>query len=140
MDLNADAYDTPDNLNQVLNEALSGWETVYGGNPNEATLSLRFKGIIQRASEQTGEQVVVLVDEYDKPLLNTIDNKELHDAYRNTLKAFFGVLKSQDPYIRFAFWKTFPWIWRMRTSAACQKTSCRHTSRKVLKSWPQPAA
>ena len=47
--------------------------------------------------------MVVLVDEYDKPLLSTIDCKELHDAYRSTLKAFFGVLKSQDPYIRFAF-------------------------------------
>ena len=103
LDLNVDKYSTPDNLDQVLNEALAQWEKVYGSNPNEATLSLRFKGIIRRAFEQTGKQVVVLVDEYDKPLLSTIDCKELHDAYRSTLKAFFGVLKSQDPYIRFAF-------------------------------------
>ena len=103
LDLNVDAYGTSHNLDQVLNEALSQWETVYGSNPNEATLSLRFKGIIRRASEQTGKQVVVLVDEYDKPLLSTIDRKELHDTYRDTLKAFFGVLKSQDAYIRFAF-------------------------------------
>ena len=103
LDLNVDKYSTPDNLDQVLNEALALWEKAYGSNPNEATLSLRFKGIIRRAFEQTGKQVVVLVDEYDKPLLSTIDCKELHDAYRSTLKAFFGVLKSQDPYIRFAF-------------------------------------
>lgn len=103
LDLNVDKYSTPDNLDQVLNEALAQWEKPYGSNPNEATLSLRFKGIIRRAFEQTGKQVVVLVDEYDKPLLSTIDCKELHDAYRSTLKAFFGVLKSQDPYIRFAF-------------------------------------
>lgn len=103
LDLNVDKYSTPDNLDQVLNEALAQWEKVYGSNPNEATLSLRFKGTIRRAFEQTGKQVVVLVDEYDKPLLSTIDCKELHDAYRSTLKAFFGVLKSQDPYIRFAF-------------------------------------
>lgn len=103
LDLNVDKYSTPDNLYQVLNEALAQWEKVYGSNPNEATLSLRFKGIIRRAFEQTGKQVVVLVDEYDKPLLSTIDCKELHDAYRSTLKAFFGVLKSQDLYIRFAF-------------------------------------
>lgn len=103
LDLNVDKYSTPDNLDQVLNEALAQWEKAYGSNPNEATLSLRFKGIIRRAFEQTGKQVVVLVDEYDKPLLSTIDCKELHDAYRSTLKAFFGVLKSQDPYIRFAF-------------------------------------
>ena len=103
LDLNADKYGTPDNLDQVLNEALSQWESIYGSNPNEATLSLRFKGVIRRACEQTGEPVVVLVDEYDKPLLSSIDHKSLHDAYRDTLKGFFGVLKSQDKYIRFVF-------------------------------------
>ena len=103
LDLNVDAYGTSHNLEQVLNEALSQWETIYGSNSNEVTLSLRFKGIIRRASEQTGKQVVILVDEYDKPLLSTIDRKPLHDAYRDTLKGFFGVLKSQDAYIRFAF-------------------------------------
>ena len=103
LDLNVDKYDTPNNLNQVLNEALSQLESIYGCNPNEATLPLRFKGVIRRACEQTGEPVVVLVDEYDKPLLSTIDNKPLHDAYLNTLKGFFSVLKSQDQYIRFAF-------------------------------------
>lgn len=103
LDLNVDKYSTPDNLDQVLNETLARWERAYGSNPNEATLSLRFKGVIRRAFEQTGKQVVVLIDEYDKPLLSTIDRKELHEAYRNTLKAFFGVLKSQDQYIRFAF-------------------------------------
>ena len=64
---------------------------------------LRFKGVIRCAYEQTGSQVVVLVDEYDKPLLSTIDNETLHDAYRDTLKAFFSVLKSMDDYIRFVF-------------------------------------
>ena len=103
LDLNVDKYSTPDNLDQVLNETLARWERAYGSNPNEATLALRFKGVIRRAFEQTGKQVVVLIDEYDKPLLSTIDRKELHEAYRNTLKAFFGVLKSQDQYIRFAF-------------------------------------
>ena len=47
--------------------------------------------------------VVILVDEYDKPLLQAIDNDDLQDAYRATLKAFYSVLKSQDRYIRFAF-------------------------------------
>ncbi len=103
LDLNVDVYDTSHNLEQVLNEALSQWETVYGSNSNEVTPSLRFKGIIRRACEQTGKQVVILVDEYDKPLLSTIDRKDLHDTYRNTLKGFYGVLKSQDAYIRFAF-------------------------------------
>ena len=76
---------------------------VYGSSPTEVNAELRFKGIIRRAYEQTGKQVVVLVDEYDKPLLATIDNKPLHEAYRNTLKAFFSVLKTMDACIRFGF-------------------------------------
>lgn len=104
LDLNARNYENKDSLHAELNKHLQGWEEQYG---LESRLSLapeeRFFHIIRRAFEQTGEQVVVLVDEYDKPLLSTIDHKELHDAYRDTLKGFFGVLKSQDPYIRFAF-------------------------------------
>jgi hypothetical protein len=54
---------------------LTQWETIYGKGEDEATLSNRFKGIIQRAYEQTGKGVVVLIDEYDKPLLQAIHNK-----------------------------------------------------------------
>ena len=103
LDLNADAYNTPENLVQVLDNALTGWESIYDKGPAEQTSALRFKGVIQRAYAKTGRQVVVLVDEYDKPLLNTIDNPTLHDSYRAILKGFFGNLKSQDRYIRFAF-------------------------------------
>jgi hypothetical protein len=69
----------------------------------EATLSLRFAGVIQRACEQSGQRVVILVDEYDKPLLQAIGNEELQAEYRATLKAFYSVLKTQDRYIRFGF-------------------------------------
>lgn len=103
LDLNRDKYDAPENLDQVLGKSLSDWEAIYGSNPYEVTLSLRFEGIIQRACERTGEQVVVLVDEYDKPLLQTIDRPGLQAAYRDTLKAFFGVLKTRDEYVRFSF-------------------------------------
>lgn len=48
-------------------------------------------------------RVVILIDEYDKPLLQAIDNDELQNEYRNTLKAFYGVMKSMDGYIQFAF-------------------------------------
>ena len=66
-------------------------------------MSSRFLGVIRRASEQAGRGVVVLVDEYDKPLLQAIQNVQLLDSYRSTLKAFYGVLKSADRYLRFAF-------------------------------------
>ena len=103
LDLNTSKYDKETDLVDFLNDALAQWEQVYGASPTEVNAELRFKGVIRRAYEQTGNQVVVLVDEYDKPLLATIDNEPLHKAYRDKLKAFFSVLKSLDACIRFAF-------------------------------------
>ena len=102
LDLNAQRYDTPEDLTAILNDALCGWESRYGRQDSESSLSLRFKGVIQRASEMTGRSVVVLVDEYDKPMLQAIGNEALQSEYRNMLKAFYGVLKSCDRYLRFA--------------------------------------
>jgi hypothetical protein len=65
-------------------------------------LATRFEGIIRRAFEKTGQRVVILVDEYDKPILQTIDHKDIQDCYRRTLKGFYGALKSMDSYIKFA--------------------------------------
>lgn len=103
LDLNTEMYNKTEALNNKLNLALSEWEELYGSNPNERSLGTRFEGVIRRASEKTGSQVVILVDEYDKPLLQAIENKQLQDDYRNILKAFYGALKSADKYIRFAF-------------------------------------
>ena len=103
LDLNAEKYDTIESLNAILSYQLTQWEAVYGKGEDEATLTNRFKGIIQRAFEKTGKGVVVLVDEYDKPLLQTLHNEELQNAYRNILKAFYGVLKSKDSCLRFVF-------------------------------------
>ena len=75
----------------------------YGTGPSETTLALRFKGIVQRAVEQTGHRVAILVDEYDKPMLQAIGNEELQKEYRNTLKPFYGVLKTMDGYIKLGF-------------------------------------
>ena len=103
LDLNTGKYDKEADLDDFLNDSLAQWEQVYGTSPTEVNAELRFKGGIRRAYEQTGKQVVVLVDEYDKPLLSSIDNEPLHTAYRNTLKAFFSVLKTMDACIRFGF-------------------------------------
>ena len=102
LDLNTQKYNKPEALYNVLNDTLCRWEKLYGANPSETDEGLRFQGIIRRAFETTGRQVVILIDEYDKPLLQTIGNKTLSDDYRATLKAFYGVVKSCDPYIRFA--------------------------------------
>mgnify|MGYP002925705789 CR=1 FL=1 len=85
----------------MLNDTLHFWENLYGSSPSEVTPELRFKGIIRRAAEKTGQRVVILVDEYDKPMLQALGNEELQDEYRDTLKAFYSVMKTQDRYIRF---------------------------------------
>ena len=103
LDLNTEKYDTPEALNGMLNDFLAKREAIYGSSASEVSFGLRFQGIIQRAFEKTGRRVVILVDEYDKPLLQAIGNDELQKEYRDTLKAFYGALKSCDKYIRFAF-------------------------------------
>jgi hypothetical protein len=90
-------------LDSILNDALCKWEELYGSRESEKTFSLRFKGVIQRACQLTGRRVVILVDEYDKPILQAIDNETLQERFRATLKNFYGVLKSEDKNIRFAF-------------------------------------
>jgi hypothetical protein len=64
-------------------------------------LASRFEAIIESAYEQTGEKVVVLIDEYDKPLVNTMEDAVSNDEIRTLLKSFYGVLKSTDRYLRF---------------------------------------
>ncbi len=103
LDLNSGEYDTLDNLEKELNVIVSKWEMIYGSLETEDTLASRFKGIIERAYEKTGEEVVILVDEYDKPILNAIDDEELQTKFRSKLKSIYSVLKTQSKYIRFAF-------------------------------------
>ena len=103
LDLNARKYERPEDLIAMLNQYLEKWEAKYGDEKKDRAPEERLEYVIQRAYEQTGKGVVVLVDEYDKPLLQTFHNEALFEAYRTTLKAFYGVLKSADKYLRFAF-------------------------------------
>ena len=102
LDLNTEKYDTPESLENKLNGALVEWEKMYGAEPSERSLAMRFEGIIKRACQQEGQRVAILVDEYDKPMLQAIGNDALQKSFRNTLKAFYGALKSQDGCIKFA--------------------------------------
>ena len=103
LDLNARKYERPEDLIAMLNQYLEKWEAKFGNEKKDRAPEERFEYIIQRAYEQTGKGVVVLVDEYDKPLLQSLHDEELLEAYRRTLKAFYGVLKSADKYLRFVF-------------------------------------
>lgn len=103
IDLNTANFQEKDSLYSVLNDYLTGWEEKYGARETEATLALRFKGVIARAAEKEGRGVVILIDEYDKPILQTLRDPELQAEHRAQLKAFYSVLKTQDRYIKFAF-------------------------------------
>lgn len=104
LDLAGQIYNEKDSLENILFRHLEKWEKKFDIAENEKfSPADRFAVLIQTAYEKTGKQVVVLIDEYDKPLLDSIDNPELLDYYRTILKGFYGVLKPMDKYLHFVF-------------------------------------
>ena len=103
LDLNARNYDSKEALVAILNQHLEKWEAKYGDEKKERSPEERFSYLLERIHEASGSQVVILIDEYDKPLLQTIGNEKLQEQYKNILKAFYGVLKSADAHLRFVF-------------------------------------
>lgn len=103
LDLNSREYKDESSLEAELNRHLEGWEKLYGDEYRNRAVEERFLHVVNNAHEKTGRQVVILVDEYDKPLLQAIGNDALQAAYRSKLKAFYSVLKTMDAKIRFAF-------------------------------------
>ena len=103
LDLNARKYDAAADLTAMLNQYLEKWELLYGQEKKDRSPEERFAYVIEQACTLTGKQVVVLIDEYDKPLLQAVLDENLLDEYRKILKAFYGVLKSADRYLRFVF-------------------------------------
>ena len=96
IDLNARSYKGIPDLVSILNEHLEKWEAIYGDQKKDRYLEERFRYMIERAYERTGRKVVILVDEYDKPLLQTLHDEKLQEEMRSTLKPFYGVLKTMD--------------------------------------------
>ena len=103
LDLNAEKYTSIEALTYILERHINGWEDTWGKDTRENSLSDRFIGVITRAYEKTGRQVVVLIDEYDKPLLQVFNYENLQTEYQKTLKSFYGVFKIADSYLRFVF-------------------------------------
>ena len=102
-DFNGVNYQQAGALEESLNTQLKRWEKTYGSAEDKATLSGRFQSLLIAAREQTGLRCVVLVDEYDKPLLDVIDKPELQEHNKEVFKGFFSTLKSFDEYIQFIF-------------------------------------
>ena len=103
LDLSGCKGETDESLNAVLLNYLSIWEEWFSIPTNlSVQTDIRFKNLIRIAHEKTGKRVVILVDEYDKPLLETVSDEERQKKFRNDLRAFYSNLKSQDEHIRFA--------------------------------------
>lgn len=103
-DFNRRAYMEKDALPQILDTILREYENVYGCSvERHRSLEERFQSLLVRAHEKTGRRCVILIDEYDKPLLETMENEELEEYNRKLFKGFFSTLKSFDDHIRFVF-------------------------------------
>ncbi len=94
--------DNVEGLESTLELQFQEWEKIYGSDVSEWTFATRFAGLIERAVKKMGRQAVILVDEYDTPLVANLDDTEAHDRFRNILKPIYSNLKRQDRYIRFA--------------------------------------
>ena len=94
---------TGDELKTRIHEILSAWAREWDFEPFETTIGGRFSAIIREIHEKTGEQVVILVDEYDKPILDVLDDPSRAAEMRDVLRDFYAVIKPLDSHIRFVF-------------------------------------
>lgn len=112
IDFNGGNFMKPGELVKTLTGYVDEWEQIFGSNNWETTLGARFKGVIRRAHEQTGRRAVVLIDEYDKPILDVLDTESsfedewgnrirLEDEHRNILKGFYSTFKAADADLHF---------------------------------------
>lgn len=103
LDLNRNSFYEVGKLESVLDNTFKGYEELYGLDDVSTELSQRFESIIKAAHKKTGRQVVILVDEYDKPLVANIHNKENIDHYRERLSSLYSNFKSSAEHIRLVF-------------------------------------
>ena len=101
-DLNGQNYSLQGSLDEIINNHLENWEKLYDCPNTTKSSAIRFENVIKAAYEKTGHRIVVLVDEYDKPLLETMStHPEIEELNRAIFKGVFGVLKKMDAYLQF---------------------------------------
>ena len=103
LDLNAQKYIEEEDLTTILNENIKIWEDMFNIKVNRKDPISAFSYIIQTLYKKFNQRVVILVDEYDKPLIATLENEELNNTYRSILKAFYSVIKSLNGFIHLSF-------------------------------------
>ena len=102
-DMSTAKHCNEEELLSELNIKLLKYEKIYGKGDCEVGVNQRFEGLVHRAVEQTGEKVVIIIDEYDAPLLDVVNNQERLTPMRQIMRNFYSPIKSLDPYLRFVF-------------------------------------
>ncbi len=102
-DLTGQSYTKPSDLTDTLNAQLVGYERKYLIAEKADTVASRFRMLVETAFEKTGRPVVILIDEYDKPLVDNLADETLTDEFRKQLQGFYSVMKAQDACIKFGF-------------------------------------
>ena len=135
-DLTGKSYTAADDLQDHLDKQLAILENKYGIKKEYDSIDVRFQCVIEAAYAKTGRRVVILIDEYDKPIVDNLGNDELADIFRKQLQGFYSVMKAKDGFIQFGFLtgvtkigklsvfsasKTSPWMPAIRISAAFQR-------------------
>ena len=103
LDLNMDRYDEPGILDGIVSNLFREWEEKYEVPVIDTNISVRFRNIIKAAHEKTGLPVVILVDEYDKPLVGNLNKGENFEHYRSRLASLYSNFKSSAEHIRLVF-------------------------------------
>ena len=102
-DLTGKSYTSPDAVNEAIGAQLFNLEYKYEVNTIGNAIDTRFQSLIDAVYAKTGLPVVILIDEYDKPIVDNLLDEELADIFRNQLQGFYSVMKAKDAYIKFGF-------------------------------------
>ena len=103
LDMSGAKHFDAESLKGYLDFILLPYEKLYGKGEGEDTPNKRLMGLVERACEQTGQKVAVIIDEYDAPLLDVVHEKENLQALRFIMQNFYSPLKKLDPYLEFVF-------------------------------------
>ena len=102
-DLSGKQYKSISDLTEILFQHLVKFEILYGVKPQFESPEARFKDVIDAAYAKTGLGVVILIDEYDKPIVDSLGDEKLNESFRSLLQGFYGVIKAKDACIKFGF-------------------------------------
>ena len=102
-DLTGKNYSSEESLIDAIGNQLESLERLYEVAVTSHAIDTRFKNIIDAAYAQTSRPVVILIDEYDKPIVDNLGDETLSDSFRKQLQGFYSVMKAKDAYIKFGF-------------------------------------